>query len=75
MVSRRRVAVCYFSPKVASPEIILQISNFHYDRGGVLGDIEFGTARQIQSLRDRSVAFDMALFGSLFIMAIYHLSL
>jgi len=75
MVSQRRVAVCYFKPERATAELVIQASNFHYDRGGILGDIEFGTAREIQSLRDRRIAFDMALFGSLFIMVIYHLSL
>lgn len=75
MVSQRRVAVGNFKPRGATTEVIVQVSNFHYDRGGILGDIKCGTARQIQALRDRRVAFDMALFGSLFIMAIYHLSL
>ncbi|HDP81147.1 MAG TPA: response regulator [Spirochaetes bacterium] len=75
MVSQRRVGVYYFTPDRGEFDIILQVSNYHYLKGGVKSPVEIGAAEVIQGARDRNMAFNLFLFGSLFIMALYHLGL
>jgi PAS domain S-box-containing protein len=56
-------------------ELVLQVSNFVYYKGGVSQSLQFGSEKQIQEIKDRGVAFDLFLFGSLLIMGVYHLGL
>jgi len=56
-------------------DIIMQISNFHHRKGGFNTAIEFGLEGDIQKVRERALTLDFLLFGSLFIMGIYHLAL
>ncbi|MBN2011547.1 response regulator [candidate division KSB1 bacterium] len=52
--------------------IIIQVSNFQYFKGGAYS-IRLGTYQQMRTSRERKLAFDLFLFGSLFIIGIYHL--
>jgi signal transduction histidine kinase len=52
--------------------IIVQISNFTYARGGFWYDINLGTPKQIDTLNDMIVYKDAVLIGSLLIMALYY---
>ena len=56
-------------------EIILQISNFHHRLGGPWEVIRFGKEKDVWELRERSLAFDLILFGCIFIMGFYHFGL
>lgn len=56
-------------------DIIIQVSNFHHGWGGIRESIYLGTDKQIQDLWTNSVAFDLFLFGTIFMVAIYNLSL
>ena len=56
-------------------EIVLHISNFHDRIGGIRQAIMLGTADQVVDMRSRSLAFEFLLFGSILIMALYHLGL
>ena len=57
-------------------EIIMQVSNFHHRRGGGPWEvISLGTEADIRNIHERRLSLDLFLFGSLFIMALYHLGL
>jgi signal transduction histidine kinase len=75
MVPQRRVATLFFTPLHDECTITLHVSNFHYSKGGIMESIRLGSAGQILSLREKGVAFDFLLFGSLAILALYHLGL
>ncbi len=62
-------------PKGDQIELILQTSNFHHRNGGPWTAIQFGEANEIRNKRIRSIAMDIFLIGSLFIMGLYHLGL
>ena len=75
MKSERRIVHSYFSPRTSRLDIVVQVSNFDYRKGGMRGDIRIGTERQMKARRDRSIAFDLFLLGSLLIMSMYHTAL
>lgn len=56
-------------------EIILQISNFNHKDGGIWKSIILGSREQLEFRKYIQSLLDIFLFGSLFIMAIYHLSI
>lgn len=56
-------------------EVYLQVSNFHYHRGGPIRDITFGSADQINRLVRNQTLTEVFLFGSILIMGLYHLGL
>lgn len=56
-------------------DVIVQVSNFIYARGGMWYPIYMGTPDQIQNLDRRIVYRDIFLFGSFFIMGLYYLSI
>ena len=56
-------------------ELILQVSNFHHRRGGAREVIQLGEGKSIQQIKENKLGFDLFLFGSIFIMALYHLCL
>jgi signal transduction histidine kinase len=64
-----------FRPDTSETEIVLQISNFQHDRGGLRNPIELGLFESIHSHKEVSIIFDALLFGSLMIMGFYHLGL
>jgi PAS domain S-box-containing protein len=64
-----------FEPRTNQMEVIFQVSNFHHRRGGAWETIRLGTEKNIRELRERRLTFDLFLFGSIFIIALYHLGL
>ena len=56
-------------------DIIVQMSNFIYSRGGMWYAIDMGTPEQIQNLNRRIIYRDIFLFSSFFIMGMYYLSI
>jgi PAS domain S-box-containing protein len=56
-------------------EIILHLSNFHHRRGGAWELIKLGEEEQIREIRERRLSFDLFLFGSILVMALYHIGL
>jgi PAS domain S-box-containing protein len=67
--------VVSFQPDAALVEMILHVSNFHHRRGGADEVIRLGDEKQIREIRERHLAFDLFLFGSIFVIALYHLGL
>ena len=64
-----------FAPAADTLEITLIVSNFHHRLGGAWEAITLGGVEDIQNIRDRSVMLGMFLFGSIFIMGLYHFGL
>jgi PAS domain S-box-containing protein len=56
-------------------DTVFHVSNFHHRRGGIWEAIQLGEETQLRDLRERRVGIDLFLFGSIFIMAIYHFGL
>jgi len=56
-------------------ELILQVSNFHHRRGGPREVIQLGEEKSIQQIKENKLGFDLFLFGSIFIMTLYHFCL
>jgi PAS domain S-box-containing protein len=70
-----RPQVASFLPEGDRLELILQISNFHHRKGGVSESIWLGRETDIRGMREKSVAFQLFLCGSILIMGLYHLGL
>jgi len=64
-----------YTPESDQLDILLHISNFNHRKGGAVEVIKFGTEKDIRGMRERSLAFDLFLCGSIFIMGLYHLVL
>lgn len=56
-------------------QILLQISNYHHQLGGPLGNIEFGLVENVRKSQHFDLALDLLLIGSSLIMALFHFSL
>jgi hypothetical protein len=67
--------VVEFKPEKNQMDVIFQISNFHHRRGGPWEVIRLGAEKEVQKIREEWLCFDLILFGSIFIMALYHLCL
>ncbi len=67
--------VVEFKPETNQMDVIFQVSNFHHRRGGPWEIIRLGEEKEIQKIREERLCFDLILFGSIFIMALYHLCL
>jgi len=64
-----------FEPRSHRMELIIQVSNFHHRRGGIWEVIQLGREKEIREAQERRLSFDLFLFGSIFLMALYHLYL
>lgn len=67
--------VAYFMPTDNQIELIIQVANFRHRSGGILESIRLGDSKQITDTRNRTIALDLFLFGSLFIIGFYHITL
>ena len=67
--------VVSFAPRGHEIQIVLQVANYHHRLGGAGLAIWFGSEQGVQELRERAIAFEMLLFGSILIMGCYHLGL
>jgi PAS domain S-box-containing protein len=56
-------------------ELIYLVSNFHHNRGGAWELIRLGTREQLAAIRDRRLALDLIMFGSILSLGLYHLTL
>ena len=64
-----------FQPDSNQLEIILQISNFHFWKGGPWESIIIGSEKEVREKREGRLTLALFLFGSIFIMGFYHLVL
>ena len=56
-------------------DVYVQISNYHYGKGGFWKSLEIGTPDTITKEREINLGLDLFISGALLIMGIYHLSL
>lgn len=56
-------------------ELVIQISNYHFKRGGFRNSILLGTEQQILEKKEQNLRREYILFGGLMIMGFYHFSL
>ncbi|MFC1617256.1 response regulator [Candidatus Margulisiibacteriota bacterium] len=56
-------------------EIILHISNYHRWRGGISDKVLLGLSDDIIEENGKTIALDLFIFGSIFIISLYHLAL
>lgn len=56
-------------------EILLQISNFHHKKGGIVSPLEFGKSHTIQRKRIHLIGVDSFLLGVLIIISFYQLGI
>ena len=56
-------------------DVVVQVSNFSHRRGGAWETIVLGTRDQLQNKKELKIAYDLFVFGSILIMALYHLGL
>ena len=75
-VPRQMHQVVDFEAVNSRMEVVMLVSNFHHRRGGGPWEVmRLGTAQEIRQIHERRLSLDLFLFGSLFIMALYHLGL
>jgi signal transduction histidine kinase len=55
--------------------LLVSISNFHHQKGGLWNSIILGSNRKIQNLHSNTLSLNLFVIGILFIMGVYHLSL
>ena len=75
MIPQYLPQVALFESQQGENEIVIQVSNFYHRSGGILESLITGNENQIIGLRDRSIAYELLLFGSLSIIGAYHLAL
>lgn len=62
-----------FQPAGPTFEIIVQVSNFLYARGGIWNALMLGTQDQMTDVNRKEIAVDMIILGSILMMGIYHI--
>ena len=56
-------------------ELVFHVSNYHHRQGGLWDRITLGDPAQLSKIREKRIAYNMILFGSLLLAGIYHLGL
>jgi Signal transduction histidine kinase len=70
----RPQAVTFKTPS-GDYEIIIQISNYTYARGGLWYSIFMGTSQEIQQMKENASRREMFIFGGIIMMMLYHLAI
>jgi signal transduction histidine kinase len=65
----------YIDDKSEKLEIVLQVSNFNSNKGGIVDSFVIGDFYELNDKKEYKSNIDAFLFGIIFIMAIYHLIL
>ncbi|EAY25326.1 PAS domain S-box protein [Microscilla marina ATCC 23134] len=63
------------APDWSELQLIIQVSNFHYRKSGIINSIALGQSEQLAQARLRKIMFDMLLAGMIFFVGIYHISI
>ncbi len=70
-----RPDIAGFETEGGEADLVLHVSNFHHRKGGAWRSFTLGTERDIRERIEKNIMRDLFLFGSIFIMACYHLLL
>lgn len=68
-----RPTTVMFTPVGDRFDILVQVSNYLFARGGFWYGLELGTEEGMHAARGKKFAADMILFGSAIVLALYHL--
>ncbi|HNM05696.1 MAG TPA: ATP-binding protein, partial [Leptospiraceae bacterium] len=74
-VPRMIPSVFAYTPHSADLDITVHVSNFHYRSGGAWYPIRIGSQTVIRNEIYYSLFLDILIFGSVFIMGIYHIGI
>lgn len=75
MIPMQKPRVALFDSTGRDIEVVVQVSNFMSDKGGIWSTIYFGKRDLIITKRDFSISREMLLLGAFFIVALYHFGL
>jgi signal transduction histidine kinase len=75
MIPQYLPQINYLRSQTNTMELVIQVANFKHRSGGILESIKIGPASQITEIRIRNLTQDLTLFGSLFIIGFYHITL
>jgi two-component system sensor histidine kinase ChiS len=62
-----------FQPAAKEFDIVVQVSNYLYARGGIWNALKLGTVERIADLNQEEFAIDMIILGSTLMMGLYHI--
>ncbi|MCM3633838.1 ATP-binding protein [Paenibacillus camelliae] len=65
----------FFQPENDRVELVMQVANFHHNRGGITKYIELGGSDQLAVRTNLKIAAEMFITASLLVIGIYHLLL
>ncbi len=74
-IARYAPQVVHFQPENNEFDIIVQVSNYLYDRGGMWYALDLGTEHQVTQLRENNLSMNLMLLGVFFFMGLYHLAI
>ncbi|MFT4106351.1 MAG: diguanylate cyclase [Lacrimispora sp.] len=75
MVPQYMTNVSSFEVLQGENEILIQVSNFHHRSGGIMESLRIGGENQIFKLKNKNMAVELIIFGSLICIGVYHLVL
>ncbi len=75
MVPMQKPGVAFFDSPGGDISILVQVSNFMSDKGGMWETVYFGKRDLVLKKRELSLSLEMVLFGAFIIMAFYHFGL
>ncbi len=64
-----------FHSKKTEQEIIIQVSNYDFVRGGIVNPIQFSNIDQLNTSINKEIGLDFLLLGIMLIIALYHIVL
>ncbi|WP_027088000.1 ATP-binding protein [Cohnella panacarvi] len=67
--------LAFFQPENDTVELVMQVANFHHNRGGITKNIELGGSDALTVRANLIVAGEMFITASLLVIGIYHLLL
>lgn len=73
MVPVNYARTAYFQPDDKEIDITIEVANFSQRKGGLWESIQFGSANEISLLRDKNIALQLLVVGSLIIMGLYNI--
>lgn len=65
----------YFETSSATLEIVIQVSNFYHEKGGIREYLFLGNNEDILYVKTKNLALELILFGSIFIIGLYNIAI
>ncbi|OHD76812.1 MAG: hypothetical protein A3J97_09195 [Spirochaetes bacterium RIFOXYC1_FULL_54_7] len=56
-------------------DLVIQVSNFHHRKGGILGSLQLGKEQDLRKLHERGLGLAVFQISSILIIGLYHISL